>query len=156
MDSEKAKQQIKEIWDRQILPLWKENCDIYDERIQLKLSKEQMPQLYIKPKNKRKKGEEFEVHFDDGEILSSKQLKGDEILNAVVIKVGIDNVLKMNIKPVGGLNLISKFKSEHEGYELFDGYMIFSKIGNGDKRDIIRQILDQHSPDSKIVDLGNN
>ncbi len=143
MEKTKAKNEILTLWGR-IQELFINEFDIKTERLELKLDKNNIPQLYFKNKGSRTQTSDFEVRYTDEKgnlyILSTKEYSGSEIIRRFIKIVGEDNVRELEILTAHGDNIVG----END---------IFTKTANSEKKDTLRQIISKLSLNAQIIDL---
>ena len=139
-----TEKEIKELW-KQIIDLFCSNYDINEKRLETRLGKNKIPDLLIKDKGSRIKTQDIIVQFEDGTELSTKKMKGAELLVKFIEKVGVDIIENLNIKDRNGYPLIN---DSNKGIEKMEpksvkNKFVITKTGNKEKFAQIKDIIDR-------------
>ena len=150
MDKVKAWNEIELKWS-EIQALWKDNFDIKNERIKLSL-KMNLPVIEYGNKARRKKSQGFEVRFrgrDRGKdiVLSTKDMNASELLRRFIKNVGIESIKSLNVRTTSGRNMILDIANGQSDYS------VFTKTPNSEKKDAIRQIIQELKINAEIIDI---
>lgn len=134
--------EIKQLWEKMILSIWRKSCDTKNRRIKLKLDSKEIPQLYFVNKTKRKKTPDFEVHFTEtGQILSTKKTSGAELIRKFVEIAGAERISSLRIPGFSGKEFVSR-----------DGE-VFTKTSNLLKVGQVCNIIEKLEIKAKVIEL---
>ena len=146
MDKTTAWKEIELKW-KEIQVLWKNNFDIRNERIKLTLNNN-IPKIERVLKPERVKTQGFEIRFNDRDIvLSTKQLSASELLRSFINIVGIKRIKTLNVPTASGRNMFIDIANDNNYIS------VFTKTSNSEKKDAIRQIIQELKLNAEIIDI---